>query len=205
MVLKTRLTNISGRDRNYRWAGVRGLYLAPGQIVEVDGAYPTACRNDACKQEMQSDVDLKLVKVVLITDMEVEAPSVLQPTPKIVVNPNPAPPMSKAELTPKVAPKAKAEPFGIAQAFQRGTIESARPAATPFRDVTPHVLEDAPMFPDKKPVASKALVSKVAEAKAAEPETKKASTKKTKVAKAEKEDIVVEKKTRRRSAFDAIK
>lgn len=74
MVLKTQIKNNSNTTRNLRWAGVKGVSIAPNETVMLEGAYPTACRNQACISQFMHEFSSKLIDVVLVTDLPVNTP-----------------------------------------------------------------------------------------------------------------------------------
>lgn len=57
--------------RNLRWADKKGVSIAPGQELELEGAYPTACRNPACVKQFEEDLKAGSIEVVLVTNLTV--------------------------------------------------------------------------------------------------------------------------------------
>jgi len=72
MILQTQVKNNVDATRNLRWAGVKGVSIAPGETIIIDGGYPTACRNNQCVKQLQAELDQELIEVSLVTDMKVK-------------------------------------------------------------------------------------------------------------------------------------
>ncbi len=87
MILKTKVKNKTNVTRNLRWAGVKGISIAPEEVLEIEGGYPTACRNEQCKKQFKSEMDTGLIEVTIQTDMNTEkiivTKAVKTETPKV--------------------------------------------------------------------------------------------------------------------------
>jgi hypothetical protein len=101
MIQKTKITNMTGKGRNVTWIGKRGQWLDGYETAIVDGAYPTACRNDATANLMEEEIKAGMIRISLITDIATEQPddAVLVAAapvagagsaPEVVVDPEPA-------------------------------------------------------------------------------------------------------------------
>jgi hypothetical protein len=71
MILKTRVKNKKNVERVLRWAGIKGVSIGPKQEIDLNGGYPTACRNAACVKQMESEIASNLIEVSIVTDLDI--------------------------------------------------------------------------------------------------------------------------------------
>jgi len=88
MILKTKVMNLKEETIKCKWIGIAGMEIPAGEFVILEGAYPTACTNKRQIEKMNVEIGMGMVKVSLVTDMNVECPE---------------------EEVPKQTPKAKAK------------------------------------------------------------------------------------------------
>jgi hypothetical protein len=74
LILQTMVTNKLEQGRTLRWAGKRGVYLEGGESRIIEGAYPTACRNNQGIKAMESEIAQGLIEVKLVTNIDVVKP-----------------------------------------------------------------------------------------------------------------------------------
>lgn len=160
MILKTRLTNLLDRARNIKWIDKHGIYLGPGESRIIEGAYPTACRNDACRKEMASELGAKGVSVTLITDLPVEAPKNneerrIRVSPDSITAPLPQKETvdtGVSENVPEYKPKVQ-EVKGKEEVFEQISLDEVQ-MDTVYLDGGEHIAPNPPtqaMFPEGAP------------------------------------------------------
>jgi len=66
IVLKTRITNLTDKQRQLTWATVS---VPARGVVEIEGAYPTACRKDCMRNTMEAEMAAGWLKVELVTNL----------------------------------------------------------------------------------------------------------------------------------------
>lgn len=71
VILKTKITN-NNNGRNLSYIGESGLWLEKGETQLIDGAYPSACRNEQCQADMQAELDARFIEVKLVTNLPIE-------------------------------------------------------------------------------------------------------------------------------------
>lgn len=122
VVLKTRIKNTSGHDMLFRWIAPRGQYLAAGEEVIVDGAYPTAVENRRFSSSCVYDIVHGRVSVVLITNLDIAPVEEEDIRKAVAVEPKPAPvPPAEAEKTELT------QQAPVDERWQQGTIEGSKP------------------------------------------------------------------------------
>jgi len=71
MFLRTRVKNNTNVERNLRWAGIKGVSIAPEGTMELPDGYPSACRNEQCRKQFEHEMMSGLIGVTIVTDMDV--------------------------------------------------------------------------------------------------------------------------------------
>jgi len=106
IILKTRITNLTDKERGLTWAPVR---IPAKGTVELEGAYPTACRRPCMSSTMDAEIKAGWVKVELITNL----PCVPLQQATVTVLAPAAPAKPKEEYRPKQRAEIVEVPDGI--------------------------------------------------------------------------------------------
>jgi len=68
------ITNKLKQKRKLPFLGNKGLFVAGGEAIIVEGAYPASCKNDAQTKAMLHEYENGLIEIALITSLPVMAP-----------------------------------------------------------------------------------------------------------------------------------
>jgi len=106
IILKTRITNLTDKPRGLTWAPVQ---LPAKGSVELEGAFPTACRRPCMASTMDAEIKAGWVKVELVTNL----PCVPLQQATVTVSAPAAPAKPKEEYRPKQRAEIVEVPDGI--------------------------------------------------------------------------------------------
>lgn len=71
MIQKTKIINNLNKERILKWAGKAGVSIGPMETIELDGIYPSACRDNKAYKIFEYEYNQGMFKAAIVTDMSV--------------------------------------------------------------------------------------------------------------------------------------